>query len=330
MSMTVGECLHARIADTEAIIAGWLVVLRSLAEAGRVNRQTGVSMIDHMQYLADDRDSGRWGLRLIAGGTACIPAGRPYPLPEHPESHLFRWERGRVLREYQFVVIAGGGGVYEDHSGTRTVRSGEGFLLVPGRWHRYRPDPATGWIERWLAFDGPVMRDLQRQERLPAMPIVSQSVLDTIWRNRFDEILTMLRQQTPAWRSESEALLASLMARLTAMGAPDEADPVQRSAMRLTTELQVPIESLALEAGLSASQFRLRFQGLHGCSPRIFRQRALVARAQRLLVIPGTTVAEVAAALGFTDQAHFSRGFRRGCGQSPQAWRAKIGTEDAT
>lgn len=285
-------------------------------------------MTNHMHYLAEDRDSGRWGLRLIAGGTASIPAGRPYPLPEHPESHLFRWDRGRILREYQIVVIAGGGGIYEDHCGTRVVRSGEGFLLVPGRWHRYRPDPVTGWIERWLAFDGLVMRDLQRQERLPANPVLGQSMLDAIWRNRFDEILTMLRQQASAWRFESEALLASLIARLTSVGAPDERDPVQRSALRLTTELHVPIEVLALEAGLSPSQFRLRFQGMYGCSPRIYRQRALVARAQRLLVIPGTTVFEVAAALGFSDPAHFSRGFRRGCGQSPQAWRSSADSEE--
>ena len=285
-------------------------------------------MTDHMQYLAEDRDSGRWGLRLIAGGTACIPAGSPYPLPEHPESHLFRWDRGRILREYQIVVVAGGGGIYEDHSGIRAVRSGEGFLLVPGRWHRYRPDPSTGWMERWLAFDGPVLRELQRQERLPTYPVIGQKMLDAIWRNRFDEILTMLRQQAPAWRFESEALLASLIARLTAVGAPDETDPVQKAALRLTTELHVPIEMLALDAGISPSQFRLRFQGMYGCSPRIYRQRALVARAQRLLVIPGTTVSEVAAALGFTDPAHFSRGFRRGCGQSPQAWRATNSAEE--
>jgi hypothetical protein len=25
-------------------------------------------------------------------------------------------------------------------------------MLFPGEWHRYSPDPATGWDEHWVAF----------------------------------------------------------------------------------------------------------------------------------------------------------------------------------
>lgn len=29
------------------------------------------------------------------------------------------------------------------------------FLLFPGEWHNYRPDPHTGWHESWVGFTGP-------------------------------------------------------------------------------------------------------------------------------------------------------------------------------
>ena len=277
----------------------------------------------HVQYLPDDLDSGRWGLRLIAGGALRIAPGQPYPAADHPESHLFRWERGRVLREFQLVLIAAGSGHYEDKHGSRRIEAGQAFLLVPGRWHRYRPDADTGWDERWLAFDGPAIRQLSQQNLLdPASPLWHRP-LPTSVRERIDEILVLLHHRPPAWRGEAEALTAAALARITTAASQDD-DPLRIAAGRIAGELQRPIEVLAKEAGLSPSQFRLRFHQLHGCSPRRYRQDALAVRAQRLLALPGASVGEVAEALGFTDHAHFTRSFRRACGESPRLWRARL------
>jgi AraC-like DNA-binding protein len=280
-------------------------------------------MTDHVHYLPDDLDAGRWGLRLSAGGTACIAPGQTYPVVGHPESHLFRWERGRVLREFQLVLVAAGGGHFEDQDGTRQLVAGQAFLLVPGRWHRYRPDPTTGWEERWLAFDGPAIRRLHQQSLLdPASPAWQRPIAATL-RGRIDEVLALLHRRPAAWRPEAEGITAAILARITAP-ANDGDDPLRVAASRLAGDLHLPIKVLAKEACLSTSQFRQRFRQLHGCSPRRYRQDALVARAQRLLAMPGTTVSEVAEALGFSDHPHFTRGFRRACGESPRTWRKRM------
>jgi AraC-like DNA-binding protein len=279
-------------------------------------------MTDHVQYLPDDLDAGLWGLRLSAGGSARIAPGQAYPVVGHPESHLFRWERGRVLREFQLVLVASGSGHYEDRNGSRQIAAGQAFLLVPGRWHRYRPDPDTGWEERWFAFDGPAIRRLHQQNLLdPASSIWQRPIAATL-RGRIDEVLVLLHRRPPAWRPEAEALAAAILARIT-VPASDGDDPLRVAASRLTSDLHLPIEVVATKAGLSASQFRQRFRQLHGCSPRRYRQDALVSRAQRLLAMPGTTVSEVAEALGFSDHAHFTRGFRRASGESPTTWRER-------
>ena len=279
-------------------------------------------MSDQTHYLPDDRDAGHWGLRLSGGGQGRIAVGAPYPGAGHPDSHRFRWDRGRILREFQLVVITAGRGSYEDRSGSREIRSGLGFLLVPGRWHRYRPDPATGWEERWLAFDGPAVRRRHEAGGLDPNSPAWRSPVAPALRSRLDEILALLRHRPAAWRAEGEALTASILARITASDAADD-DPLHRAAQRLAGDLRVTITDLAAEAGLSPSRFRERFQLLHGTSPRRYRQAAIAAQAQRLLAVPGTTMAEVAATLGFAGHAQFTRGFRRAAGESPSAWRAR-------
>ncbi len=277
-------------------------------------------MPDHVHYLPDDREAGRWGLRLTGGGDTTFGPGDSYPAPGHPESHLFNWERGRVLKEFQLILVVAGRGIYEDRQHTRSLGAGQGILLVPGVWHRYRPDPASGWREQWLAFDGPAVRLLQTQGRLDHGGEFWSRVLDPDLRRRLEEILGLLAHRPATWRAEAEALTASLLPRLDATRT-GENDPLHQAALHLAGDLHRPIDDIAREAELSPSQFRLRFRQVHGCSPRRYRQEALATQARRLLANPGTTVAEVAEALGFSAHAHFTRGFRRAAGVSPRAWR---------
>lgn len=77
---------------------------------------------------------------------------------------------------------------------------------------------------------------------------------------------------------------------------------------------------LARECGLSRCHFSRAFQGSTGLSPHQWLTRARLDRARQLL-LGERTVAEVAQACGFTDQAHFARVFVRHVGTPPSQWR---------
>lgn len=77
---------------------------------------------------------------------------------------------------------------------------------------------------------------------------------------------------------------------------------------------------LAELAGLSTTYFCSAFKASTGVPPYKWQMRARVERAKTLLATPGMTLAGVAAAAGFSDQAHLTRVFRQVVGTTPAAW----------
>jgi len=58
-------------------------------------------------------------------------------------------------------------------TGLVTLNAGDAILLVPGTWHRYRADKATGWGSYWVHFQGDVPDRLRAAGTLlPERPVV--------------------------------------------------------------------------------------------------------------------------------------------------------------
>jgi len=110
----------------------------------------------HHKYLVTspmDRDRG---LIISSVGTQVIKPGESYPPGQHPVRYHFTPEQGRILDEFQLLYITKGSGFFRDsHKQERTIKEGDMFLLFPGEWHSYNPDPGTGWTEMWIGFTGP-------------------------------------------------------------------------------------------------------------------------------------------------------------------------------
>ena len=80
-------------------------------------------------------------------------------------------------------------------------------------------------------------------------------------------------------------------------------------------------DDVAKTLGLSGTYFGKVFRGKTGMTFREFVRRLRVSKAQKLLLLPGKTVAEVAGELGYGTTSAFSRGFEQVCGASPSAYR---------
>lgn len=87
---------------------------------------------------------------------------------------------------------------------------------------------------------------------------------------------------------------------------------------------QITLPDMAAVAGLSRMHFASQFRAATGLRPHEFVLRRRVWRAQELLRESTTEILEVALAVGFRTQAHFTTVFKRFVGSTPHRWRDEI------
>ncbi|MXN43789.1 helix-turn-helix domain-containing protein [Shinella kummerowiae] len=85
----------------------------------------------------------------------------------------------------------------------------------------------------------------------------------------------------------------------------------------------VRVSDLAAEVKLSPSHFARAFTIRLGLSPYSFIMKLRIERASALLLNSDKSLTEIAFNCGLSDQAHFSRLFRRFVGMTPTQWRRK-------
>jgi AraC-like DNA-binding protein len=81
------------------------------------------------------------------------------------------------------------------------------------------------------------------------------------------------------------------------------------------------LEGLAREAGLSRSVFADRFTHYVGVSPMQYIGRWRMQLAAQRLKVPGVSVSQAGAEVGYASEAAFNRAFKKYVGTPPGAWR---------
>lgn len=82
----------------------------------------------------------------------------------------------------------------------------------------------------------------------------------------------------------------------------------------------IRLQELACLAGLSESYFCSAFKASTGLSPHAFQMHRRVEHAQAFLLQPRASLPHIASVTGFSDQAHFTRVFKKLTGTTPAAW----------
>lgn len=78
------------------------------------------------------------------------------------------------------------------------------------------------------------------------------------------------------------------------------------------------LDDLARQAGVSRFHFARLFRVSTGDSPMAYLLKSRIERAKQMLLHEQRPVCEIAAALGFCDQSHLTRTFRRMTGVTPR------------
>ncbi|NWJ27253.1 AraC family transcriptional regulator [Rhizobium sp. RM] len=129
----------------------------------------------------------------------------------------------------------------------------------------------------------------------------------------------------------AESLVGSIVAGLLEI--PDQAaDPsggrlTQAQINKLNARFdgrcdgRMSVAEMAAIVGLSESWFSNVFKQTTGKTPLQWQLEKRIDVAQKLLLNGDLAVADIAAQLGFSDQAHLTKSFRQVVGDTPAAWR---------
>jgi AraC-like DNA-binding protein len=290
----------------------------------------------HFRYLPVLPVQRQWGLYLTDCGNASIVPGASYPPDGHPSAYAFDWNRGRTLSEFQVLYVVRGGGVFEARRVRRqSVKEGDLFFLFPGVWHRYAPDPATGWEEYWIGFNGTQAARLMRPPFFSKKRPVLHVGDDPVLKQRFRQVLSDIEQDPAGLPFSSAGRVIEILGRIqervqklgvdgrapNAMGAMGEAqNRILKQAMQ-----SIYFAQLARELGMSYSTFRRGFKRQTGVSPVQFQNEIRINRARDLLLNTTLSVSEVAAQTGFETVYYFCRVFKQKTGVTPKAYRRQMG-----
>ncbi|MDO4385287.1 MAG: helix-turn-helix domain-containing protein [Clostridia bacterium] len=105
----------------------------------------------------------------------------------------------------------------------------------------------------------------------------------------------------------------------------DKGNPYVRKALSLISERYgqpLTLETVARETGLSPNYFSALFHQTTGASFREHLNRVRIEESRRLLLNTDYSLADIAVAVGFTDQSYFCKVFRSLVGLSPGRFRS--------
>lgn len=278
--------------------------------------------------LFNDRDK-QWGLYTTVVGKSNTLAGVEYPQQNHPTGYSFDWDRGRTLSEYQFVYITDGEGIYEDESGTYSVKAGSMIILERSRWHRYRPNIETGWIEHFVGFDGSLVEHFYS-----IMPNVSRGGVlycgfseDII--SIYTKISEVVKENSPEFQQIASGLVIQLFAKVSAILTNKNfaGKPIERlikkvqCKMRDNVDGDLNLPEIVERNNISYSHFRKMFKAYTGKAPNQYYIELKILKSKELLLSTNKSIKEISSELGFESTYYFSRLFKQKVGVPPSKIR---------
>ncbi len=282
------------------------------------------------RYLLASPKDRDWGLYVTDAGRTRIPPHTSYPPPGHPPEYNFSIDRGRVIHSWQAVYITYGSGYFDcEETGLKKIEAGTVFLLFPNQWHRYWPNPETGWNEHWVGFNGNYVHHIIKKEFFTPQKPVFYPGFDESLLGLFDNIIDIIKSEPFGFQQTIAAFTLEILSKLYSLNYSmgDDTTYIQqvvRKAKSILTEQMsetIDFPQLANTLGVSYSWLRSAFKRYTGFPPHQYLLELRIEKAKFLLSGTHESIKEISNDLGFESPYYFSRYFKKRTGISPSQWR---------
>lgn len=244
-------------------------------------------------------------------GSTTVPAASTYG----PYTTV-RWE---------FIWVLEGSAEVTSGGETFTLSVGSTQLTPPGIRNLYRWGPRSGCNYGYAIFT---------LDEAPSLPRFRNGRAGDIVPRLLDHVLWLDALHPDGWRAAATTALAYAMCAFATGNSATQLDrdlgvpeailrslAAVREAWDEAGDNPLTLDDLAKAAGVSREHLSRLYQRYTGMGPMAAIRTLRLARAAELLSHTNLGVAEVARAVGFANEFHFSRAFRALAGQSPTGFR---------
>jgi AraC-like DNA-binding protein len=270
-------------------------------------------------------------------GWESIASGAPsYPLPQAP-IYDFSWEEGRVLPEFCLALCVEGEGQMETRLGRQEIHTGEAYFFRPGEWHRHRPDPAMGWVNLWIHFNGDLPHEWMRDGAYRLSGNKPEIVDRELFKGQFERLLETISPKphlnSAAISWQVLGLLSHFVADLRATEPSDalESGSITRRASEFIlnhTHTTIDVGEVAAHVACSRRTLETRFKATAGRTVLDEINHCRAARAKSLLVETDMPMKQIVHRAGFQSREHMRLVFRKFLGVTPGSIRRPSGCQD--
>ena len=248
-------------------------------------------------------------------------------------AHYVRQHFARHTHDGYGVGVIEHGAMAFDYMGERLVApQGHVNLVVPGEPHDGHAAEEQGWVYRMFYLEADTLRDIASQMagRPHDLPFFKSGVLDDPalaaglrgLHRRLESGITPLE-------AESELLITlAHWIRRHSDDPPQNRPPAQdhpavarvRDLIETGHACTLSLDGLSREACLSPYHLLRLFRRTTGLPPHLYLNQVRVRRA-RELIDAGAPLAQTAVQVGYSDQSHLNRQFKRIFGITPGQYR---------
>lgn len=231
-------------------------------------------------------------------------------------------------------IISGTGTLYADDSTGTTktyhLKSGEGFLIFPNQITTYIADKELPWEYVWIEFDG-----LRAKE---AMDTAGFSLDRPIFHTKKRDMSQKMEEELVYIATHSDETIFNIIGHLYLF-----LDYFMRSTVSTvvkgSTKLQdyyikeaityieqnfqndISVVDIANRLGINRSYFGKIFKQTLKQTPQEFLINYRMIKATELLRLTKMSIGDIGKAVGYENQLHFSRAFKKIYNISPREWR---------
>lgn len=289
-------------------------------------------MNNYHKYLPVTEREKDWGFYITTVGYSETRPDQSYPnTTEHPATHSFTWNNGRILDGYYLIFIARGKGLFESAlTQPAIIEEGTCFLLFPGVWHRYKPEPKSGWEEYWIGFKGAYPDSLMSKAFFTMESPIIKTGHNILLLDLFQKLIDMVRATAEGYHQVITGIALQLLGLVhsAAINKPQDDNTAQliskaKFLMQENLEKEIDMQQLVKELPMGYSSFRKTFKNITGLSPTQYHINLRLNKARELLSTTHLNINEIASQTGFDSVFYFSRIFKEKIGVPPSFYRNK-------